>query len=94
MFQMVNSSSRKTRIVCVPVRDKVFSGQKQLWDLDPSAKREIEQYFADEDPLDDESLRFDKWGSRDEAWQQIDDAHASFLRLERDYVDNFQGGGN
>ncbi len=94
MFQLAAGSSRVTRIIAVPIYDQAFAQITQLSELDRDIKRSVEQYFELGDPLDNQDLRFDRWGTRDEAWNYIENAHSTFLRLKRDYVDNFQGGGN
>ena len=74
LFRMWDEKGRDEKIICVPFRDPVWSHIRELDDLQPTLRSEIEHFFTIYKDLEEKKVGTEGFGGRDEALQVIIEA--------------------
>jgi len=74
LFRMWDEKGPDEKILCVPLRDPVWSYVQRLDDLLPTIRREIEHFFEVYKQLEEKPSGTEGYGDRDEAWAVIREA--------------------
>jgi len=76
LFRMRDEKGIDEKILCVPLRDPVWSGVEDLSDLPAGIRNEIEHFFQVYKDLEKKSVETGGFGGREEAERVIADARA------------------
>ena len=76
LFRMHDEKGPDEKILCVPLRDPMWSHVHELDDLQPAVRAEIEHFFTVYGDLEEKKVGVEGFGNRDEAWQMIEEARA------------------
>jgi inorganic pyrophosphatase len=77
LFRMEDEAGRDDKIICVPLRDPMWSHVRALDDLQPTVRAEIEHFFAVYKDLEEaKKTRTDGFAGRDEALAAVAAARA------------------
>lgn len=74
LFRMRDEKGRDEKIICVPLRDPMWSHVEELDDLQPTVRSEIEHFFAIYKDLEEEKVGTEGFASREEAMGVIAEA--------------------
>jgi inorganic pyrophosphatase len=80
LFRMTDEKGPDEKILCVPLRDPMWSHVERLEDLNPNLLNEIEHFFQVYKDLERKAVETAGFGGREEALQVISDARASEAR--------------
>ncbi len=76
LFRMWDEKGRDEKILCVPLRDPMWSHVQELADMQAPLLREVEHFFQVYKDLEEKKVATSGFGGRDEALQVIDEARA------------------
>jgi len=62
------------KILCVPLRDPIWSHVQHVSDLQPTVRAEVEHFFEVYKDLEGHKVKTEGFGDRDEALQVIEEA--------------------
>jgi inorganic pyrophosphatase len=74
LFMMWDEKGRDEKIICVPLRDPMWSHVKELDDLQPTVRSEIEHFFTIYKDLEEEKVGTEGFAGREEAMAVIAEA--------------------
>lgn len=74
LFRMTDEKGPDEKILCVPLRDPMWSHVRELEDLNPNLLNEIEHFFQVYKDLEDKKVDTAGFGSRTEALEVIAEA--------------------
>ena len=74
LFRMWDEKGRDEKILCVPLRDPMWSHVEQLHDLQPALRAEIEHFFTVYKDLEEKKTGTEGFGDREEAMRVIEAA--------------------
>ncbi|HEX2090466.1 MAG TPA: inorganic diphosphatase [Actinomycetota bacterium] len=74
LFRMWDEKGRDEKIICVPLRDPMWSHVKELDDLQPTVRSEIEHFFTIYKDLEEKKVGTEGFASREEAMAVITEA--------------------
>ena len=74
LFRMWDEKGRDEKIICVPLRDPMWSHVKELDDLQATVRSEIEHFFTIYKDLDEEKVGTEGFAGREEAMEVIAEA--------------------
>jgi inorganic pyrophosphatase len=74
LFRMTDEKGPDEKILCVPLRDPMWSAVEDLTDLPDPLLAEIEHFFAVYKDLEDGKVDVDGYGPRKEAFEVIEQA--------------------
>jgi inorganic pyrophosphatase len=74
VFRMVDEKGQDDKLLCVPLRDPLWSDLRELADIPAAFRAEIEQFFKVYKELEGVSTRTAGFGDRAEALQVLEDA--------------------
>jgi inorganic pyrophosphatase len=77
LFRMTDEKGPDEKILCVPLRDPMWSRIRALGDLNPNLLNEIEHFFQVYKDLEAEKVSTEGFGHRAEALEVIREARAS-----------------
>jgi inorganic pyrophosphatase len=77
LFRMRDEKGPDEKILCVPLRDPMWSHVRELGDLNPNLLNEIEHFFAVYKDLEGHKVAIGGFGDRAEALQVIADARVA-----------------
>ncbi len=77
LFRMRDEKGPDEKILCVPLRDPMWSHVQELADLNPNLLNEIEHFFAVYKDLEGHKVAIGGFGERNEALQVIAEARAA-----------------
>jgi inorganic pyrophosphatase len=77
LFRMRDEKGPDEKILCVPLRDPMWSHVHELRDVNPNLLNEIEHFFAVYKDLEGHKVGIDGFGDRDEALEVIAAAQAA-----------------
>jgi inorganic pyrophosphatase len=77
LFRMTDEKGRDEKILCVPLRDPMWSHVEELADLTPNLLNEIEHFFQVYKDLEAKKVDTAGFGPRDEALEVIAAARAA-----------------
>lgn len=77
LFRMRDEKGPDEKILCVPLRDPMWSHVHELRDVNPNLLNEIEHFFAVYKDLEGHKVAIGGFGERAEALQVIADARAA-----------------
>jgi inorganic pyrophosphatase len=77
LFRMTDEKGPDEKILCVPLRDPMWSHVRELDDLNPHLLNEIEHFFQVYKDLEDKKVDTGGFGGRDEALDVIAEARAA-----------------
>jgi len=77
LFRMTDEKGPDEKILCVPLRDPMWSHVRELGDLNPNLLNEIEHFFAVYKDLEEEKVSIGGFEGRAEALQVIAAARAA-----------------
>lgn len=80
VFRMVDEKGQDDKLLCVPLRDPLWSELHDLSDIPPAFRAEIEQFFKVYKELEGGSTRTAGFGDRVEALQVLDEAREASRR--------------
>jgi inorganic pyrophosphatase len=80
LFRMRDEKGPDEKILCVPLRDPMWSSVHQITDLPPTLLNEIEHFFQVYKTLEDKEVGTEGYGDRDEALAVIREARDRALR--------------
>ncbi|GIV00237.1 MAG: inorganic pyrophosphatase [Actinomycetota bacterium] len=80
LFRMRDEKGPDEKILCVPLRDPMWSYVQDLSDLNPNLLNEIEHFFAVYKDLEGHKVGVEGFGDRAEALQVIAEARAAAER--------------
>ncbi len=76
LFRMWDEKGQDEKIICVPLRDPMWSHVQELDDLQATVRSEIEHFFTIYKDLEEEKVGTEGFGSREEALRVIEEARA------------------
>ena len=76
IFRMVDEKGRDDKLVCVPLRDPIWSEVRDVGDIHEAFRAEIEQFFTVYKNLEGLPTRTAGFGDRDEALRVLAEARA------------------
>lgn len=76
IFRMVDEKGRDDKLVCVPIRDPIWSDVRDLGDIHEAFRAEIEQFFRVYKDLEGLPTRTAGFGDRNEALAVLAEARA------------------
>jgi inorganic pyrophosphatase len=76
VFRMVDEKGQDDKLLCVPLRDPLWSELRDLDDIPAAFRAEIEQFFKVYKELEGVTTRTAGFGDRAEAVQVLEDARA------------------
>jgi inorganic pyrophosphatase len=79
LFRMWDEKGQDEKIICVPLRDPMWSHIKELDDIQTTIRSEIEHFFTIYKDLEEEKVGTEGFGSREEALRVIEEARARLL---------------
>jgi inorganic pyrophosphatase len=79
LFRMTDEKGPDEKILCVPLRDPMWSQIRDLEDLNPHLLNEIEHFFQVYKDLEDKKVDTAGFGSRAEALEVIAEARAAAI---------------
>lgn len=82
LFRMRDEKGPDEKILCVPLRDPMWSHVEDLGDLNPNLLNEIEHFFAVYKDLEGHKVGVEGFGDRAEALRVIADAVAAALAAD------------
>ena len=74
LFRMRDEKGPDEKVLCVPLRDPMWSHVQELGDLQPALRAEIEHFFTVYGDLEEKKVGTEGFGERDEALQVIEEA--------------------
>jgi inorganic pyrophosphatase len=74
LFRMRDEKGADEKILCVPLKDPMWSQIRELDDLNPNLLNEIEHFFQVYKELEDKKVATEGFGGRAEALDVIDEA--------------------
>jgi inorganic pyrophosphatase len=74
LFRMRDEKGDDEKILCVPLKDPMWSQIQELDDLNPNLLNEIEHFFQVYKELEDKKVATEGFGGRAEALEVIDEA--------------------
>jgi inorganic pyrophosphatase len=74
LFRMWDEKGRDEKIICVPLRDPMWSHVQELDDLQATVRSEIEHFFTIYKDLEEEKVGTEGFAGREEAMQVIAEA--------------------
>jgi inorganic pyrophosphatase len=74
LFRMWDEKGQDEKILCVPLRDPSWSHVRELDDLRPTLRNEIEHFFAVYKDLEGKPTGTEGFGNREEALRVIEEA--------------------
>jgi inorganic pyrophosphatase len=74
LFRMRDEKGADEKILCVPLKDPMWSQIQELDDLNPNLLNEIEHFFQVYKELEDKKVATEGFGGRAEALEVIDEA--------------------
>ncbi len=74
LFRMRDEKGMDEKILCVPLRDPVWSNVRDLHDLEPNLRNEVEHFFQAYKDLEHKEVETHGFGGREEAELVIADA--------------------
>jgi inorganic pyrophosphatase len=74
LFRMRDEKGPDEKILCVPLRDPMWSHVQELEDLQPSVRAEVEHFFTVYGDLEEKKVGTEGFGGRAEAWRMIEEA--------------------
>jgi inorganic pyrophosphatase len=77
LFRMTDEKGQDEKILCVPLRDPLWSHIEQLGDVNPNLLNEIEHFFQVYKDLEDKKVATKGFGDRAEALDVIERARAA-----------------
>ncbi|HEX6230265.1 MAG TPA: inorganic diphosphatase [Actinomycetota bacterium] len=77
LFRMTDRKGPDEKILCVPLKDPMWSQVQDLGDVNPNLLNEIEHFFAVYKDLEDEKVSIGGFGERAEALRVIEEARAA-----------------
>ena len=77
LFRMTDEKGEDEKILCVPLRDPLWSHIEQLGDVNPNLLNEIEHFFQVYKDLEDKKVATKGFGNRAEALDVIERARAA-----------------
>jgi inorganic pyrophosphatase len=77
VFRMVDENGQDDKLLCVPLKDPLWSEMHDLGDIPEAFRAEIEQFFKVYKELEGGITRTAGFGDRAEALQVLDDARAA-----------------
>lgn len=77
VFHMVDEKGTDDKLVCVPLRDPLWAGIRDLHDIPEAFRAEIEQFFKVYKELEGVTTRTAGFGDRAEALQVLEEARAA-----------------
>ena len=80
LFRMWDEKGRDEKILCVPLRDPVWSHVQELEDLQPTLRSEIEHFFTIYKDLEQKKVGTEGFAGREEALRVIEEARARAAR--------------
>jgi inorganic pyrophosphatase len=80
LFRMWDEKGRDEKIICVPLRDPMWSHVKELDDLQPTVRSEIEHFFTIYKDLEEEKVGTEGFAGREEAMAVIAEARKRLLQ--------------
>jgi inorganic pyrophosphatase len=80
VFRMVDEKGQDDKLLCVPLRDPLWSELRDLNDIPPAFRAEIEQFFKVYKELEGGSTRTAGFGDRAEALQVLEEAREASRR--------------
>ena len=83
LFRMWDEKGRDEKIICVPLRDPVWSHVRDLGDLQPTVRSEIEHFFTIYKDLKEAKVGTEGFAGREEALKVVAEARDR-LSKERD----------
>lgn len=83
LFRMWDEKGRDEKIICVPLRDPVWSHVRDLGDLQPTVRSEIEHFFTIYKDLEEAKVGTEGFAGREEALKVVAEARDR-LSKERD----------
>jgi inorganic pyrophosphatase len=78
LFRMRDEKGPDEKILCVPLRDPLWSQVQELADVNPNLLNEIEHFFAVYKDLEGHKVGTEGFGGRHEALRVIRDARARY----------------
>lgn len=78
VFHMEDEKGPDEKIICVPIKDPVWNIIDTLQDINPHLLNEIEHFFQVYKDLEKKKVDVKGWGTREEAFQIIDDCFARY----------------
>ncbi|HJZ61630.1 MAG TPA: inorganic diphosphatase [Miltoncostaeaceae bacterium] len=76
LFRMRDEKGPDAKILCVPLRDPIWSQVEDLDDLPDGMRNEIQHFFAVYKDLEPGKVETSGFGTRAEAWAEIEAARA------------------
>ncbi len=76
LFRMWDEKGRDEKVLCVPLRDPMWSHIEELDDLLPALRNEVEHFFQVYKDLEEKKTGTEGFGPRDEAVRVIEEARA------------------
>jgi inorganic pyrophosphatase len=74
LFRMHDEKGPDEKILCVPLRDPVWSHVEELDDLQPAVRAEVEHFFTVYGDLEEKKVGTEGFGDREEACRMIHEA--------------------
>ena len=74
LFRMRDEKGPDEKIVCVPLRDPLWSHVRELEDLQAAVRAEIEHFFTVYGDLEEKKVGTEGFADREEAWRMIEEA--------------------
>jgi inorganic pyrophosphatase len=74
LFRMRDEKGMDEKILCVPLRDPVWSNLRDLDDLEPNLRNEVEHFFQAYKDLEHKDVETHGFGAREEAERVIAEA--------------------
>ncbi len=84
LFRMWDEKGRDEKIICVPLRDPMWSHVRELDDLQPTVRSEIEHFFTIYKDLEEEKVGTEGFAGREEAMAVIAKARKRLSEERRD----------
>ena len=82
LFRMWDEKGRDEKILCVPLRDPLWSHVRELDDLPAALRAEVEHFFQVYGDLEEKKVGTEGFGSRDEAIRVIAEARQRAEEME------------
>jgi inorganic pyrophosphatase len=76
LFRMWDEKGRDEKVLCVPLRDPMWSHIRELDDLLPALRNEVEHFFQVYKDLEEKKTGTEGFGPREEAVRVIEEARA------------------
>lgn len=83
LFRMWDEKGRDEKILCVPLRDPLWSHVHELEDLPAALRAEVEHFFQVYGDLEEKKVGTEGFGSREEAVRVIAEARQRAEEMER-----------